>query len=201
MNDYRQTGKVTVLYSRLSRDDELQGESNSITNQRRLLEEYAEKNGFLPYINISDDGYSGVNYDRPGWQKLIEKVDAGEVSALIIKDSSRMGRNYLRTGLYREMFREKGVRIIAINDGTDTAKGEDDFTPFREIMAEWYARDISRKIKSVFHKKGRDGKPMCNSPIYGFKKDPGNKDAWVIDEEAAAVVRRIFLMTVDGMGP
>jgi len=201
--NYRQQGtsKLTVLYSRLSRDDELNGESNSIINQRRLLEEFAEKNGFVPFVNISDDGYSGVTYDRPGWQEIIEKVDTGEVSALIIKDSSRMGRNYLHTGLYREMFREKGVRIIAINDGTDTANGEDDFTPFREIMAEWYARDASKKIKSVFHKKGRDGKPMSNSPMYGFKKDPDNKDVWIIDEEAAAIVRRIFQMTVDGMGP
>jgi len=130
MNKNRQTG-VTALYSRLSHDDELVGTSNSILNQRRLLEEYAEKNGFVPYIHISDDGYSGVNYDRPGWQELIEKVDAGEVSTLIIKDSSRMGRNYLRTGLYREMFREKGVRIVAINDGTDTARGDDEVLPYR----------------------------------------------------------------------
>ena len=197
----RQTGKVTILYSRLSRDDESHGESNSISNQRRLLEEYAEKNGFVPYVSICDDGFSGVNYDRPGWREIMDKVDAGEVSALIIKDSSRMGRNYLRTGFFREMFREKNVRIVAINDGTDTANGEDDFTPFREIMAEWYARDTSKKIKSVFHKKGRDGKPMSNKPMYGFRKDPANKDVWIIDEEAAMNMRRIFQMTIDGIGP
>ena len=201
MNISKQTDKVSILYSRLSQDDVQEGTSNSIINQRLLLEEYAEKNGFVPFLHISDDGYSGVTFDRPGWQELLEKIDAGDVSTLIIKDSSRMGRNYLRTGLYREMFREKEVRIIAINDGTDTAYGEDDFTPFREIMSEWYARDTSRKIKSAYHKKGRDGKPMSNSPIYGFRKAPGSKDVWVIDEEAAAVVRRIFQMTIDGMGP
>ena len=193
--------KQTILYERLSQDDKQVGDSNSIKNQRRLLEEYALQHGLVPYTHISDDGYTGVNYERPGWQELIGKVEANEVCALVIKDSSRMGRNYLRTGLYREYFREKGVRIISVNDGTDTADGEDDFTPFREIMAEWFARDISRKIKSVFHKKGRDGKPMSNSPMYGFRKDPQSKDAWIIDEEAAAIVRRIFHMTVGGWGP
>jgi DNA invertase Pin-like site-specific DNA recombinase len=203
MNNKRHndTAKVSVLYERLSHDDELQGESNSITNQKRLLEEFAERNGFRPFFHISDDGYSGTNFNRPGWQKLIEEVEADNVSTLIFKDVSRMGRDYLRVGLYMEMFREKGVRLIAVNDGVDTDKGDDDFTPFRNIMAEWYARDTSRKIKSVLNAKGRDGKPLGTVPLYGFKKDPQDGDKRLIDEEAAAVVRRIFQMTLDGKGP
>ena len=193
--------RTTILYSRLSRDDDLQGESGSITNQRRLLEEYAEKHGFTPYESVCDDGYSGTGWGRPGWQRLLDKVDSGSVSTIILKDLSRMGRDYLRVGLFLEMFRERGVRLIAVNDGLDTDNGEDDFTPFRTIIAEMYARDTSRKIKSVFHKKGRDGKPMCTNPIYGFRKDPNDKDIWIEDEEAAAVVQRIFRMTIDGMGP
>jgi DNA invertase Pin-like site-specific DNA recombinase len=193
--------KKTVLYERLSRDDELQGESNSIVNQRRLLEEFAERNQLVPFLNICDDGYSGTNFDRPGWRKLIGEIEAGAVSVLILKDLSRMGRDYLRVGLYMEMFREKGVRLIAVNDGVDTEKGEDDFTPFRNIMAEWYARDTSRKIKSVLNAKGRDGKPLGTIPLYGFKKDPDDADKRLIDEEAAAVVRRIFQLTIDGKGP
>jgi DNA invertase Pin-like site-specific DNA recombinase len=193
--------KKIVLYQRLSRDDELQGESNSIINQRRLLEEFAQRNGLIPFVNISDDGFSGTNFDRPGWQQLVDDVEAGQVSTLILKDVSRMGRDYLRVGLYMESFREKGVRLIAVNDGVDTEKGEDDFTPFRNIMAEWYARDTSRKIKSVLNAKGRDGKPLGTIPLYGFKKDPNDPAKRVIDEEAAAVVRRIFQMTLDGKGP
>jgi DNA invertase Pin-like site-specific DNA recombinase len=193
--------KKTVLYERLSRDDELQGESNSILNQKRLLEDFAQRNGFTPFLNISDDGFSGTNFNRPGWQKLIDEVEAGAVSTLILKDLSRMGRDYLRVGLFMEMFRDKGVRLIAINDGVDTANGEDDFTPFRNIMAEWYARDTSRKIKSVLNTKGRDGKPLGTIPLYGFKKDPADADKRLIDEVAASVVRRIFQLTIDGKGP
>jgi len=196
-----QSGKTTVLYSRLSRDDELQGPSNSIINQRELLQEYAERYGFKPFVHISDDGYSGTGWDRPGWQEILDEVDKDNINCIILKDLTRFGRDYLRVGLYMEMFRERGVRLIAINDGIDTDKGDDDFTPFRAIMAEWYARDTSRKIKSVVHKKGRDGKPMCNTPIYGFRKAPNEKDVWVIDEEAAAVIRRIYQMTIEGMGP
>ena len=156
--------KVTVLYQRLSVDDDKDKESNSITNQRNLLEKYAESNDFTPYINIQDDGYSGTNWNRPGWQEIITRIEADEVSTLIVKDSSRIGRDYLRVGLYREMFREKNVRLIAVNDGLDTADKDDDFTPFREIMSEWYARDCSRKVKSVLQSKGRDGKPLSTKP-------------------------------------
>ena len=169
------TLKITALYERLSRDDELQGDSNSIKNQRQLLSEYAERNGFENVHHFQDDGYSGTNFDRPGWQAMIELVERGEVGTIILKDSSRMGRDYLRTGLYREMFREKNVRLIAVNDGTDTFAKDDDFTPFREIMSEWYARDTSKKIRSVFQTKGKSGKPLTTNVIYGFKKSEDDK--------------------------
>ena len=193
--------KITILYSRLSRDDELQGPSNSIVNQQQLLEEYAERNGLVPYIHICDDGWSGTRWDRPGWQELIAKVEADEVLCIVVKDGTRWGLDYLRVGLYREMFREKGVRLIAINDGLDSANGDDDFTPFREIMAEYYARDTSRKIKSILAAKGKAGKPLANTPPYGYAKDPDDKNKWLVDPVAAAVVKRIFEMTIDGMGP
>jgi DNA invertase Pin-like site-specific DNA recombinase len=192
--------KITILYARLSRDDEQQGTSNSILNQQQQLEEYAKANKLTPYIFLSDDGYSGTNWNRPAWQELMAKVDADEVGCICIKDSSRMGRDYLRVGLYREMFREKGVRLIAINDNVDTQKGDDDFTPFREIMAEWYARDTSKKIKSVLHAKAKSGKPTSNTPPYGYMKDPADKYKWIIDEPAAEVVRRIFQLAMDGLG-
>jgi len=156
--------KVNLLYSRLSKDDEMQGPSNSIINQQHLLQEYAEANGLIPYVHLADDGWSGTRWDRPSWQKLIEMVEVDEVSCVCIKDSSRLGRDYLRVGLYREMFKERGVRLIAINDNLDTARGDDDFTPFREIMAEWYARDASKKIKSVYAAKAKAGKPTSNTP-------------------------------------
>jgi len=196
-----QTQKLTLLYARLSREDGEDGVSNSITNQLNMLRDYAERNEFKPFATIQDDGYSGTNFDRPGWQELLSRIENGEVSTLILKDSSRMARNYLQAGLYREMFREKGVRLICINDGTDTANGEDDFTPFREIMAEWHARDTSRKIKAVYAAKGKSGKPITSIPPYGFVKDPNDKNRWLIDEEAANVIRRIFQMTMDGVGP
>jgi DNA invertase Pin-like site-specific DNA recombinase len=197
---FPKTTKTTILYARLSREDGEDGVSNSITNQLTMLRDYAERNDFTPYITIQDDGYSGTNFNRPGWQELLTHIENGDISTLILKDSSRMGRNYLQAGLYRQMFREKGVRLICINDGTDTALGEDDFTPFREIISEWYARDTSKKIKSVLHAKGNSGKHMTNSPIYGYRRSPEDKNIWVIDEESAAIVRRIYQMTVDGKG-
>ncbi|MDR1542349.1 MAG: recombinase family protein [Clostridiales bacterium] len=193
--------KTTILYCRLSVEDSADKESNSITNQRKLLTEYAERNGYTPYACIADDGRSGTNYDRPGWQELMAKVDADEVGTIILKSLDRMGRNYLESGVLRELFAEKGIRLIAVNDGIDTFDHEDDFVPFREIMAEYYARDTTRKIKSVVHAKGRDGKPLTSTIPYGFIKDPNDKDKWQVDSAAAAVVRRIFQMTIDGMGP
>lgn len=145
--------KITPLYERLSRDDELQGESNSISNQKRMLEEYAKKNGFPNPTHFTDDGISGTRFDRPGFLAMMKELEAGNVDTIILKDLSRMGRDYLKVGQYVEILRQKGVRLIAINDGMDSFKGEDDFMPFRNIMNEWYARDASRKIKSVFKSK------------------------------------------------
>ena len=197
-----ETKKLTILYERLSRDDGEDGVSNSIQNQRALLEDYAERNGLVPFRHIQDDGYSGTNWNRPGWQELITRIDADEVGCIVIKDSSRMGRDYLRVGLYREMFREKDVRLIAVNDGIDTDGQDDDFQPFREIMAEWFARDCSKKIKSVYHQKGMAGVRLAHQPMYGYKKADGSKNSqWIIDEPAAQIVKRIFDMTIEGFGP
>jgi DNA invertase Pin-like site-specific DNA recombinase len=166
-----------------------------------MLEEYAERNGLVPFLHIQDDGFSGTNWSRPGWQEVLAKVDADEVACICVKDLSRMSRDYLRAGLDRALFREKNVRLIALNDGVDTSLKEDDFTPFREIMAEWYARDTSRKIKSAYASKGNSGKPMSNQAPYGYVKDPNDKNHWLVDTEAAAIVKRIFCMAIDGMGP
>jgi DNA invertase Pin-like site-specific DNA recombinase len=193
-------GKITALYERLSRDDEMQGESNSIVNQKNLLEEYSDRNGFTNLVHFTDDGISGTRFDRPGFMNMIAEVENGNVSAVIVKDMSRFGRDYLRVGLYMETLREYGVRLIAVNENVDTAKGDDDFIPFRNIIAEWYARDTSKKTKSVLHAKGRSGKHMTNAAVYGYKKDDGDKNKWVIDPEAAEVVRRIYRLTIDGKG-
>ncbi len=201
MNRLADCNKITALYERLSRDDEMAGESNSITNQKKILEEYANRNGFTNLFHFTDDGISGTRFDRPGFMKMISEVEAGNVSAVIIKDMSRFGRDYLRVGLYMETLREHGVRLIAVNDGVDTALGDDDFTPFRNIISEWYARDTSRKIKAVLQAKGREGKHMTNQAVYGYKKDPNDKNKWLIDDEAAKVVRRIYQLTIEGKGP
>ena len=193
--------QLNILYERLSRDDERAGESASIENQKAILEDYAVRSGLTPFLHLSDDGYSGTSWDRPGWQELVSRVESGEVAAIIVKDSSRMGRDYLRVGLYREMFRERGVRLICVSEGLDSARGDDDFTPFREIIAEWYARDTSRKIKAVIHAKGNSGKPLTSSAIYGYRKAEDDHNVWVTDAPAAAVVRRIFDMALDGLGP
>ena len=193
--------KTTILYERLSVEDDRDTESQSIENQRAILQEYAERNGFTPYVHISDDGYSGTNWLRPGWQKVLTMVDAGEVACICIKDLSRMSRDYLHAGLDRQTFLEKGVRLIAIGDNYDSSRGDDDFTPFKEIMSEWYARDISKKIRSVFQSKGRKGVPISSKAPYGYYKDPADKNRWLVDEYAAGVVRRIFDLTVNGNGP
>jgi DNA invertase Pin-like site-specific DNA recombinase len=194
--------RITALYERLSRDDELNGESNSITNQKRILEEYANRNGFGNIRHFQDDGFSGTNWARPGWQEMLAEIEAGNVAVLLVKDMSRVGRDYLQVGFYTEvLFKEKGVRFIAVNDNVDSLRGTDDFTPFRNIINEWYARDTSRKVKSVIHAKGNNGKPLTNRAIYGYKKSPEDKDYWLVDEPAAEVVRRIYKMTLNGMGP
>jgi len=196
------TQKMTALYSRLSKDDEKFGDSVSILNQKAILEDYALKNGFVNICHFQDDGVSGTTFDRRGWNDMIAEVEAGNVGAVITKDLSRIGRDYLKVGFYTEvMFREKDVRFIAISNNIDSATGENEFAPFMNIMSEWYARDTSRKIKTVLHSKGRSGKHMTNSPIYGYKKSLEDKNKWLIDEEPAAIVRQIFQMTIDGKGP
>jgi len=189
-------GKVVILYQRLSREDGDKAESDSIQNQRRILTEYAERNNLKPYISIQDDGFSGANWNRPGWQEIIAKVENNEVSTLILKNLDRMGRDYLRAGAFREMFKSRNVRLIAVEDNFDSDKGDDDFTPFREIMSEYFARDTSRKIKAVIKNKGRNGKVRGTTPMYGFRHDPDNKYGRIIDEGSAAIVRRIFQMTL-----
>jgi DNA invertase Pin-like site-specific DNA recombinase/uncharacterized protein YeeX (DUF496 family) len=200
MNNTRQAAKMTILYERLSRDDLLAGESLSIANQKQILETYAEQNGYKPYLHLSDDGFSGVQWDRPGWQELLAMVERGEVGAILVKTMDRMGRDYLRMGLYREMFKERGIRLIAVSEGFDSFTSEDDFTPFKEIMAEWFARDTSKKIKAVAHAKGNAGKPLSYNAIYGYRKSPDDKNVWLVDDEAAQVVRLIFQMAQSGMG-
>ncbi len=197
------TTAITALYSRLSRDDELQGESNSITNQKKILEDYASRNGFTNICHYSDDGFSGTNFNRPDWKRLIADIEAGKVVVLICKDMSRIGRDYLQVGFYTEvMLREHGVRFIAVSNNIDSENSESgEFAPFLNIMSEWYARDTLRKIKTVAHAKGNEGKPLSYNAIYGYRKSPSDKNVWLIDEEAATVVRRIFQMTLDGMGP
>ena len=192
--------KITPLYERLSRDDELLGESNSISNQKTMLEDYARRNGLPNPTHFTDDGISGTRFDRPGFNAMMEEVEAGRVEAIIVKDMSRLGRDYLKVGQIMEILRIKGVRLIAINDGVDSANGDDDFTPFRNIMNEYYARDTSKKIKSVFKAKGMSGKHLTGTVIYGYLWDE-DRNYWIVDEEAAAVVRQIFQLTMDGFGP
>ena len=192
--------KITPLYERLSRDDELQGESNSISHQKQMLEEFARRNGLPNPTHFTDDGVSGTRFDRPGFLAMMEEVEAGRVEAIVIKDMSRLGRDYLKVGQVMEILRQRGVRLIAINDGVDSLKGDDDFTPFRNIMNEFYARDTSRKIRSVFKSKGMSGKHLTGTVIYGYLWDE-KREHWLVDEEAAAVVRHIFALAMESYGP
>ena len=187
--------KITPLYERLSRDDELQGESNSISNQKQMLEDFARRNGLPNPTHFTDDGISGTRFDRPGFLAMMEEVEAGRVEAIVIKDMSRLGRDYLKVGQVMEILRQRGVRLIAINDGVDSLKGDDDFTPFRNIMNEFYARDTSRKIRSVFKSKGMSGKHLTGTVIYGYLWDE-KREHWLVDEEAADVVVKHFCNTL-----
>ena len=198
----RQTNQqpITALYPRLSHEDELQGESNSISNQKRILETYAKQNGFSNLRWYTDDGYSGANFQRPGFQAMLADIEAGKVGTVIVKDMSRLGRNYLQVGMYTEMiFPQKGVRFIAINDGVDSAQGENDFAPLRNIFNEWLVRDTSKKIKAVKRSKGMSGKPITSKPVYGYLMD--EDENFIIDEEAAPVVRQIYSLCLAGNGP
>ena len=197
-----QINRTTALYCRLSRDDELQGESNSITHQKEMLQKYATEHGFKNLEFYVDDGYTGTNFNRPDWQRLIKQAENGEIGTIIVKDMSRLGRNYIEVGTYTEiMFPNLDIRFIAVNNGVDSADGQDsDFTPFLNIINEWYAKDSSKKVKSVLKAKGESGKPLSSKPCYGYIKDPLNPYKWIIDEEAAEVVRRIFNLYMEGKG-
>ena len=196
------SAKITALYERLSRDDEQQGESNSIINQKQYLEEYAKRQGFSNIRHFTDDGISGTTFEREGFQKLIAEVEAGNVSTVIVKDMSRLGRNYLKVGFYTDiMFPEKGVRFIAVNNGVDSeTMGDNDFTPFLNIMNEWYAKDTSQKIRAIFKAKMQEGKRVSPSVPYGYLRDPQDKQHLIIDPEPAEVVRRIYRLVIEGVG-
>ena len=195
--------KITALYERLSRDDDQAGDSNSIVNQKKYLESYAEQRGYTNIRHYTDDGWSGGNFDRPSWKRLVADIEAGKVAHVLVKDMSRIGRDYLQTGFYTEVvFRQHDVHFVAIANSVDSDdQNSNEFAPFLNIMNEWYLRDLSRKQKTAIRVKGESGKPTTNSAIYGYKKMPGDKYTWHIDEEAAAVVRRIFRLTIEGKGP
>ena len=192
---------ITAIYCRLSVDDELDGESNSITHQKEMLGEYAHNKGFGNVKFYVDDGYSGTNFNRPAFKSLIQDIDAGTIGTVIVKDMSRLGRDYLKVGYYSEVyFGEAGVHFIAVNDNVDnTIETDSDFTPFRNIMNEWYAKDTSKKVRAVIRAKGMSGKATCNCPPYGYIKDKEGK--WHVENEAADIVRQIYAMCIKGFGP
>ena len=194
---------ITALYERLSRDDEQLGESNSITNQKAYLENYAQQHGFSNCRHYTDDGYSGGNFERPGWKRLMSDVEAGKVSTVIAKDMSRIGRNYLETGYYTEVyFRQYHVRFLALANGIDSADpNSSEFAPMLNIMNEWYLRDQARKASAAVRLKASSGKPITTVPPFGYIKDAANKDHWIADEEAAQTVRLIFELAASGMIP
>lgn len=196
------TDKITALYCRLSNDDDLLGESNSITNQKAILKKYADENELGNTAFYVDDGFSGTDFNRPDFMRMMEDVKSGKISTIITKDLSRFGRDYLMTGQYIEMvLPDYDVRYIAINDNVDTLRSENEIMVFKNVFNDWYARDCSKKIKAVFKAKGQSGKPLTTIPPYGYKKSEADKNVWEIDEEAAEVVRRIFQLCIDGYGP
>ena len=196
------TEAVTALYCRLSRDDELQGDSNSIINQKKILQKYALDHGWKNIRFYIDDGISGITFNRPGFQEMIADIEAGIVKRVIIKDMSRLGRDYLQVGMYTEiMFPEHDVHFIAVNDGVDSKQGDNEFTPFRNIINEWYAKDTSKKIRAVMKVKGNAGEHLTTNAPYGYMKDPANPKQWVRDNDAANVVYDIGLYVMDGYGP
>ena len=195
--------KITALYERLSRDDELMGDSNSIANQKIQLQEYAQQHGFGNCVHYTDDGFSGGNFERPAWKQMLADIQAGKVGVVLVKDMSRIGRDYLQTGYFTEViFRQNHIHFIAIMNNIDSDNPtSSEFAPFMNIMNEWYLRDLSRKQKAAIRVKGESGKPTTSVAIYGYKKDPNDKHKWLIDEEAAEVVRRMYRMTIEGKGP
>lgn len=199
-NKYLGDDRITALYCRLSRDDELSGDSNSIVNQKEILSAYAKKHGFSNIKFYVDDGFSGTNFNRPDFQKMLEDVKGGIIGTIIVKDMSRFGRDYIMVGYYTEiMLPQSDVRFIAVNDNVDSEnQADNDFTPFRNIINEWYAKDTSKKIRSVLKAKGNSGKHLSVIPPFGYKKDPNDKNRWLVDEEAAQIVRKIYRMYLEG---
>ena len=199
--NYNYGGDVTALYCRLSKDDELIGDSNSIVHQKEMLAKYAKEHGFTNTEFYVDDGYSGTNFNRPDFQRMMSDVEEGKIGTVIVKDMSRFGRDYIMVGYYTEIyFGNCNVRFIAVNDGVDSnVQTENDLTPFKNVFNEWYAKDTSKKIRAVFKAKGNSGKHLSSNPPFGYIKDPNDKEKWIVDEEAAETVKRIFQMFVDGM--
>ena len=198
----QQPDKITALYCRLSQDDALDGESNSITNQKSLLSKYATEHGFRNPMFFVDAGFSGTNFQRPGFQEMMKYVEDYSVSTLIVKDLSRLGREYSYMGRLQDfIFPAYDVRFIAINDDVDSAKGENDFAVFKNVFNDYYAKDTSKKIRAVVKMRGEAGEHIASNPPYGYIKDPENKKKWIVDEEAAKVVRRIFDLCIAGKGP
>ena len=198
MKQKKQQNRITALYCRLSRDDEFCTESSSIQSQKAILGQYAKDHGFTDCEYFVDDGYSGTNYDRPDFQRMIGLVEQGAVGTIIVKDLSRLGRNYLETGRYTEViFPEYRVRFIAINDGVDSATGDNEFAPFKNIINEWYAKDISRKIKSAFQAKAAKGEFIGSFPPFGYQKSPVDKHK-LIPDERAPYVKMMFQMALEG---
>ena len=202
--EFRQTQRgITALYERLSRDDEQEGDSNSIVNQKKMLEEYAAKNGYQNTVHYTDDGYSGGSFDRPDWKRLLQDIEDSRVTTVIAKDMSRIGRNYLEVGYYTEIyFRQKNIHFIAIANGVDSDnQTSEEFVPFLNLMNEWYLRDTSRKIKASKRSIGLSGVHLSTQPLYGYEKDPEDKHRWLVDEEAASIVKRMFRLVIEGNGP
>lgn len=194
--------EITALYCRLSQDDKMEGDSNSIINQKKILQKYALEHGYKKFKFYIDDGISGTTFNRPGFQEMISDIEAGLVKRVIIKDMSRFGRDYLQVGMYTEiMFPEYDIHFIAVNDGVDSTQGDNDFTPFRNIINEWYAKDTSKKIRAVMKVKGNAGEHLATTTPYGYMKSPDDKKQWIRDEEAASVVYEIGLYVMDGFGP
>ena len=198
----QQNEKITALYCRLSQEDELAGESGSIQHQKQILREYAEKNGFPNPKIWADDGYSGVTFDRPAYNEMMAEVEAGNVSTIIVKDHSRLGRNRLVMGyLIEEKLPDYGVRYIAVNDAIDTEKGMDDTLPLRDLFNEWHARDTSKKVRAIKMASAHRGERIGTHPPYGYKKDPDNPKCIVPNEDTAPVVQHIFTLCASGLGP
>ena len=198
----QQPSKITALYCRLSQDDSLDGESNSITNQKSLLSKFAADNNLKNTVFFVDDGFSGTNWNRPGFQEMMQVVEDYGVSALVVKDLSRLGREYSYMGRLQDfIFPAYAVRFIAINDDVDSAKGENDFAVFKNVFNDYFAKDTSKKIRAVNRVRGQAGEHIASSPPYGYAKDPDNRKKWIVDEESASVVKRIFNLCIAGKGP